>query len=347
MSEESKKAFSLDRLRGDSRLLLWMWLSVVVVMAGVRFSDGGALLAIARGAKIDDPAFADIGTQYVWDSPLKVALLQLLPAKIIVIAIVFGVLGLLPLAGLFARGPHLFWIAVVALVLTPSFKVSIQNLGVGDGLIILLIMLVSVSRSYLFIASSFLIIALWHPQQSFFIGLSSLLARYCYRGNVERRYLVAVLGSLAFAAAVFLTYKSSLGFTYGGREVYMTERIGSYLRKNLIYAPIAFAPVVAWFLLSGAKVEKGGKRLLVWLLGLGAVSILTADVTRVMTIISLPIVVEGANRILSDAADVPHRKVIIGAILIARLPPYSWSGLDYFLWAKLASDACKWGIHCM
>ncbi len=304
------------------------------------------LLAIARGATVDEPTFTNSATQYVWDSPLKIIILQLLPAKIIIIALTFGFLGILPLIGLISKDYYKFWITFVVIFLTPAVKVSIQNLGVGDGLIFLFIIMIFVNRNQFLVAVSLFLIALWHPQQSFFIGISYLLARYCYLGEINKKQLVTVFGSLGIAALIFFFYKSTLGFSYSGREVYMASRINELLHHNLIYAPIAFAPIIFWFLLSGVRVKKGTGLLSLWLCGLAFVSLLTTDVTRVMTIISLPIVIMGANNILIDKVVVPPWKFVFGVTLIALLPPFSWSGFDYFLWNDLIRDFCKWGVYC-
>ena len=126
----------------------------------------------------------------------------------------------------------------------------------------------------------------------------------------------------------------------------MASRMNELLHHNFIYAPIAFAPIIFWFLLSGVRVKKGKGLLSLWLCGLVFVSLLTTDVTRVMTIISLPIVIMGANNILMEKAVVPPWKFVFGGTLIALIPPFSWSGFDYFLWKDLIRDFCKWGVHC-
>ncbi|MCC8995345.1 MAG: hypothetical protein LM550_17040, partial [Candidatus Contendobacter sp.] len=327
-------------------VFLCVSLLLVIIISGIRFSDGSMLLAIARGATVDNSVFTNSAAQYVWDSPLKIITLQLLPAKIIIIALAFGFLGILPLIGIISKDYHKFWIAFVVVFLTPAFKVSIQNMGVGDGFVVFLIIIMSLSRSFFLVAVPLFLIAIWHPQQSFFIGISYLLARYCYVGELNKKELVTVFGSLGIAALIFFFYKSTLSFSYSGREVYMASRINELLHHNLIYAPIAFAPIIFWFLLSGVRVKKGTGLLSLWLCGLAFVSLLTTDVTRVMTIISLPIVTLGANNILIDKVVVPPWKFVFGGTLIALIPPFSWSGFDYFLWKDLISDFCKWGVHC-
>ena len=83
-----------------------------------------------------------------------------------------------------------------------------------------------------------------------------------------------------------------------------------------------------------------------WIFILATVSILTTDVFRVVTIISLPIILAGAARLFDENFYISKIKVITVAILIALIPVYSWSGLDIFLWTDLVYDMCKWRVFC-
>jgi hypothetical protein len=331
----------------DRRLFLWLSLALVIVIAGVRLSDGTTMLAISHGATIADPVFKEPESQIVLDSPLKVFLLQALPAKIIVIAVAFSVLAFLPAAGLVARDSRILWLTFATVFLTPAFKVSVQNIGYGDGLIVLSIMLLFFSNKHWLLFFAFFLIGLWHPQQSFFISLSFLLARYCYTEMFDRREALVVFASLACAAVVYFMYKSSLNYHYGGREVYMLGHIRAFLHRNPIYQLIGFAPIVLWFWLVAPKPVRGGLLLAGWLLILGAVSLLTSDVTRVMTVTSLPIVLAGATRIMESPLTVPRGKIAVTAIMIALIPAFSWSGLDFFLWSDLVRLLCKWESYCL
>ena len=52
------------------------------LVGGIRFSDGKALLAISSGQDINALIFQEHpGTQYLWESPLKVILLRTLPLE--------------------------------------------------------------------------------------------------------------------------------------------------------------------------------------------------------------------------------------------------------------------------
>ena len=83
---------------------VWIFLLLIVLIGGVRFSDGSALLAIARGATAESPSFSGSGAlQYIWDSPLKVLSLRFLPPNIYGVALFFGLLSVLPVTLLLTR----------------------------------------------------------------------------------------------------------------------------------------------------------------------------------------------------------------------------------------------------
>lgn len=317
---------------------------LMVVVAGVRFSDGSMLVAISRGASVSDPVFTKTSTQYVWDSPLKIALLRLLPPSVAFIAIVFACLAALPLLGLCTKDIATFWIFWVAIFLTPAFRLSIQNIGVGDGLPIACLCVIAATSRRWVVAAMFLVIALWHPQQSFFMGVSYLLAMYCYYRDFDYSKATGALAGLAIGAVVFFAYKTSLGFTYSGRAQYMTENVRQFITENISYAPLAFAPIAIWFLFLAPKTVRGRYLLATWVAVLGLVSLLTTDVTRAMTLISLPIVAATANLMFTRAGSLDWRKYVYAAIVMAMIPAYSWSGVDIFLWHDLVSDLRKWGF---
>jgi hypothetical protein len=74
--------------------------------------------------------------------------------------------------------------------------------------------------------------------------------------------------------------------------------------------------------------------------------VFTTDVTRVMTIISLPLVLAGADKIFNDQRAISYARILAAGVVIALLPPLNWSGLDYFLWPAFNRDICKWHLYC-
>lgn len=325
------------------RFALLTFLAIVLLISGIRFSDGHLLLAIAHGGTVADPAFSNPASQYVWDSPLKVWLLWLLPPRVLVIAVTFTILAFLPCVGLLSRSLMMFRLTVVALCLTPAFKISIQNIGLGDGLEILAIIAMAATRRLPVLVAGVAIIALWHPQQSFFIGLSYLIASFSY-GRSDRRETAAVLGTLAAAGVVFLVWKVSLGFSYVGRGDYMISMAGEFVPRNLTFAPIWMAPLAAWFAFLRPTLKHGVALISSWIAVLVVVSLLTADVTRVLTIVTLPIVLVSVLSEAEEGSALPASRVAMLALFILAIPPCSWSGLDWSVWGDFLSDLHKWGI---
>ncbi len=318
----------------------------MTLIAGIRFSDGGLLLAISKGEDAASPAFRDPLTQYHWDQPLKVTLLKVLPPRILVIALVFLGLTLLPVAFAWSSNVDVRWLAFTALFLTPALKVVLQNIGAGDGLIIALIIIAASYPTKFVLLCCFFTIGIWHPHQSFFVGLSALLAIYLYDDHPDLAKYFSILGALAAALVVYLVYKVNLTFEFTGRSGFIASHLGNFITRNLLYAPVALAPIIIWFAFAAPRPGRGENILTVWLLVLCLASLIATDVTRVMTIISLPIVLGGADNLQRRDPDepIPKKRMIYLALMMALVPVYSWSGLDYILWKDLIADFYKWGI---
>ena len=324
---------------------LWGFLLLLVLWAGIRFSDGSVLLAISRGLNPNDPSLANLG-QWLWDAPLKIGLLKLLPADVVAIGLAFAVLGILPGIGLLSGSHRFLWLTVVTVFLTPAFKVSIENLGVGDGVLMFLALVLCATPSVSLLIFAAFTMALWHPQQSFFVGVSFFVGRYCYAGAIERRQVFAVGGALALGALAYLTYRALLPFHFIGRAEFMAQHGQDTLVRNLYLAPVAFAPIVLWLWLVSPRPARLHWMVIGWLFVLGIVATLTSDVTRVMTITSLPLILAGANKIIDERLFVSTAWILTAGVLICLVPPLNWSGLDYFLWPDLAGDLCKWHLYC-
>jgi hypothetical protein len=188
--------------------------------------------------------------------------------------------------------------------------------------------------------------ALWHPQQSFFVGGSLFVGRLCYLASIERRWATAIALGLAAGGVAYLCYRSALPFHYAGRAEFMALHGDETLRRNLFGAPVAFAPILVFLLVLAPSPRRLVVLLVAWLCVLAAVATMTTDVTRVMTITSLPIVLFGAQA-LFDGGRLPSRaRMLVVGILIALIPPLNWSGFDYLLWPDLIDDLCKWHLHC-
>jgi hypothetical protein len=336
----------------DRRTCIWL-VVLSVIIGGLRFSDGSFLLAIASGKTPLDPPFGR-WSQYIWDSPLKVFILRLLPANIISIAVAFAGLAALPLTGLAAtENSLLFYLTGVLIFVTPAIRVSFQNIGLGDGLLYILVLLSVVSESALATFVSFLLIGLWHPQQAFFVGLSALIYGYVYDPKGFRRYLKWGVSGLVIAAISFYLYRQGLSFTYYDRFDYTASRLHEVAGKNLVALPVAAIYLVFWVYLVKRRLPDVKLPLYAkcWLLALVGVSVLTADVTRVLSIIALPILLIPMKR-LYLASSYPDRDPnlrfpltwMVASLLV---PVYSWSGFDIFVWPYLLRALCKYKVVCL
>ena len=331
----------LQNLHSTSRQRV-LALALLLLLSGLRFSDGTVLMAISSDLAISDPRFNEL-IQYNLDSPLKVLLLKLLPAHILVIGLIFSLLAIMPAFGLLLNTSSIVNLSLISIFLTPALKIALQNIGLGDGLVIALVIVSCASRKLFIIALCFFLIGLWHPQQSFFIAVSYLLAEYCYKKHLPIAKAATIIISLICAAISFYLYKKGLGFSYSGRQAYLLNHLQSFFWRNLIYAPIAFAPLLLWFSLNREKPQYQWL-LYAWILILAIIALMTTDVTRVLTLISLPIVLISAQNRSIPAPTL--QKLLVFSILIQLIPAYSWSGLDFFLWPEFFKDLCKWKHWC-
>lgn len=336
-----------------------------ILIGGLRFSDGRILLAIAQGQGLEAEIFRNPATHYIWESPLKVWMLRAWPVPSMPgLAALFLFLGLLPLIGLlWPRCSRFYFLTSWLLVLTPALKVSLQNLGVGDGLVSLLtVLLVLHRRHHVLAACLVLLIAVWHPGQAPFIAMSILVGMVAVGEAQQPRSLWIVATSLAGALLVgrflLLIHNHSLGFAYTGRFGYLKLRLAEFLPSNFLHAPLALVFPVALCLASIGLVRLPRPRfssglLLVWCSLVSAVALMTTDVSRVVVLCLTPLPL-----ILSDSS-VPiappptwswswlHRHgPLLCALATALIPLYSWSGIDFSLWGDLLKDACKYGITC-
>lgn len=314
---------------------------------GVRFSDGGVLLAVSEGADVTAPAFQSASAQYVWDSPLKVALLRALPPDLVVIAAIFLLLALAPVLFIFSKRDDLHWLGLVIIFFVPVYKLSIQNVGVGDGLMAALVCLAAVSVRPIVLFLAFIVMGLWHPQQSFFIGITLILAEYCFRGRFEVDRVFLMLAGLAAAFLGYLVFRLYLGFEYEGRGAYMASRSAGDFLVNLRNAPITLLPLLLFTAITWRAIVAGKRPLLAWMFLLLIISCLTTDVTRVATLVALPIVTVGALEIYRRSLPLKSSQLCALALLNLVTPIWSWAGWDIFVWSDLASDVCKWTSYCL
>lgn len=324
-----------------------IFVATTVILFGIRFSGGGELLAIAQGKAITDIAFTRANTQYVWDSPLFVLVLKTLPASVVVIALFFTFLAILPLSGLAARQQQLFGATATALFLTPALKVSLLNIGVGDGLVIMLVIIIVGVRNPAVRALCFFLVCSWHPQQSFFIIMSYCAALYAFRGAVGRTDFAPVAIGASLGLTVYVIHRSLLGLEFSDRAAFISYVIDAHLVSNLAWFAFSLGPFAIWYALIGRKAVVGPLVLLTWVGVCYLIANLTTDVTRVFTVITLPIILIGTAKALIQTDPVSNDRLTGAIASIFLFAPLSWAGLDYFVWENLIMDFCKWGFFCV
>jgi len=337
----------------DKRNVIILMLASLLI-SGMRFSDGSILLAISQGKGIEDPVFSNPLTQYIWDSPLKVLLLKLVSPDIIGIALIFSAIACLPVLGVFTRQKSLpFILAALVVALTPTLKVSAQNIGVGDGLIYALIISAVYTRSNLVVFISLFLTGLWHPQQSFFIGVTYILFGVTFERNNFRGKAVSAISALVIAFITYLAYRYSMGYEYHGRFSYMTSRMDELLSANIRTIPVSFLYLILWAYV--AKILRPNVKLpvyiVLWALILAIVSLFTTDVTRVLSIVLLPgLLILLKENYKNDDSSQNSNLVELPLVLVLVnlfIPIVSWSGIDIFLWHDLFTDLCKYNLLCV
>lgn len=323
-----------------------------ILVGGVRFSDGGALLAVASGSGPGSEFFRDSVVQYVWDSPLRVAFLRILPPTAIAISVAFLAVAALPLVGLLFRHSRLFFLTGILLMATPAIKISFQNVGVGDGLTYLLTVLAVATKSHRSLFVLFLLMGAWHPQHAFFIyGSYAVFGLAFKEPDYKKRLLGAGTGSL-LAFLLFLAHRASLGATYFSRIDYLARNGLDLLVEHLPMLPIILFWPVLWVVLilrccPKTRVPAYGY---LWLAALALLALATADVTRVLSVIALPMILIPMKQAYSRHTEARSREPVRLPLLLVGLaicmPVVSWSGIEIFLWPDLLHDLCKYGVFC-
>ena len=349
-----------------------------ILIGGFRYSDGSILRAINQGLDINAPIFQNNPySQYIWESPLKIFLLKIFPStSFLNLGIIFSILAFLPLVGLaWDKKTRFYRLSSILIVTTTAFKISIQNIGTGDGLIFFLslLLILSFKNTILSLLSIFLI-GLWHPGQAPFIAFSACIACFAQKDYLQnlkksgyefnekinlRAYSGFVIFGLLFSRLILIIYNNLLGFDYINRFDYISDRGLDLLKNNFIYSPIGiFLPLVFMVILFFIKniFTKSIKFLLIsWIFICSFISLLTLDVSRVNILLLTPIfliIIEKFNLNKSFFLFQNYLKVFsfpVFYILIAvvLLPAWGWSGLEFSMWGDFFNDMCKYRVLCV
>lgn len=349
-----------------------------ILIGGIRFSGGRALQAISAGDDINASIFQlNPLTQYVWESPLNVGLLKIYPGESFVsLGILFTFLAFMPILGVFFnKSSSIYQLSSLMLVATPALKISMQNIGVGDGLIsFLIILLLSNFKNKLLSFCSILFIGLWHPGQAPFIAVSALISCLLYLENSQKifndlkskfskkvfvNFFISISSALIFSRIILLIYNSQLGFEYLNRKEYLFLKSPEFLLKNLIFSPISLVfPISIILIFSSGLILVNRKIKIIsifWIAFCSILSLFTTDVSRVSFLILSPIFLillrniflSENNKICNFPKNIFNKLLIVLLLINSLFPQWTnWSGLDFSLWGSFFSDLCKYNLVC-
>jgi hypothetical protein len=336
-------------LKGASPTTIALLLAIAlqIICGGMRFVDGSMLLQFSQvgfHAQLQD------FSQYLFDSPLKVLLLHLFHLNsAMAIGFLFLALNGLPVLAIWLVSKNLRERQALLAIITimPTWKITFQNIGVGDSVVISCTIILAMATSPWLVAATAVVVVLWHFQQGMLICLFCVaLSAVCRDADWRQRAISIVVGA-AVGVTAFAITSALLIPSHTGRAAVILSHWAPFLAKNFIFLPIVLCSAVpALFLMFDAALrsdrkERGRMRYTaVALSGLAlCISLVTLDVSRVLLLLTLPIVLFLANpravspafikRFCTTPAMLPF--LALGVIT----PIYSWSGIDVYLWPTL------------
>ena len=355
MNVEASKVYCSSRMAQATAWILSSAIVLQILCGGVRFVDGSILLQFSQNgfeANIEDTS------QFLFDSPLKVLLLRGLHLdNAVAIGLLFLALNLLPLLAilLVARNlkERLELLAVVSIM--PMFKLMFQNVGVGDSVVIAGTIVLVAARHWVPLILTAYVIVLWHFQQgvlivSILFALSVAMRSPGWQSRIRALAIGSVTGVLTFAVIQKFLVPPHLG-----RLGYVLTHMAQIFHRNLLYLPIALCPMVPGVILMIEALqarEQQKQEKLVALVAIVAtvlavsISALTIEFSRVMLLLTFPVVLFLANPnsappIFLEILLAPRRVVPLLAIGVVT-PFFSWSGIDVFLWTSLRETFQKY-----
>ena len=334
--------------------IFFLLISLIIFFGGIRFSDINSLYQISLSNKIDNFFFPNqwlrygVSGEFLYDSPLKILLIRIIPSDKSLISILFLTINLLPFIFLFKKNlfEKIFLIAII--IFSPIIKILFLNIGTGDGLLVYLILFAFFSKKNYQIAICFFVMGLWHPQQSFFIFFSYFISDYCLGRNFDKNKFIISLISIFISFLVYIYFKEYLIDGVVGRVDILSAGYSSVLVRNLYYLLFVLLPVVLWFCIFYPIKIKYELLFFSWIVLLVTISLLVLDSTRVLMITLLPMMCFTLKSNLS----LPHVKInnffiIIVVLLNIISPTISWSGYDWILFYDLNRDLCNHYQICL
>ena len=210
-----------------------------VLVGGIRPVDGSMLGYFARngfGAQLPTH-FA----QYLFDSPLKVALVHGLSlTSPVMLAAVFAAMTFLPFAAMLLAGnAEVRKTGIVVLAALPLTRISLSSLGVGDAVLFAAVAALVVSPSRLVAVVGALVAVGWHVQQGTLMMIALGVVMFIRGEPRDRAKLPFVAVGVLCGLAIEVGLQLWLVPAHQGRAESLVLYGERFLLRSLFYWPAA------------------------------------------------------------------------------------------------------------
>lgn len=319
-----------------------------VLVGGIRPVDGSMLGHFARngfGAQLPTH-FA----QYLFDSPLKVALVHGLSlTSPVMLAAVFAAMTFLPFAAMLLAGnAEVRKTGIVVLAALPLTRISLSSLGVGDAVLFAAVAALVVSPSRLVAVVGALVAVGWHVQQGTLMMIALGVVMFVGGEPRDRAKLPFVAVGVLCGLAIEFGLQLWLVPAHQGRADSLVLYGERFLLRSLFYWPAAAVIAIPGLLslwLAG-RLAKLPVTMTVLLVLAFAISTTTADVSRVFFLLSFPVIFSlHFSPMPASFRAMRHANLLVPVLAVSTVVPLlGWSGVEIFDWKGLAwRIGTEWG----
>src|SRR5476651_431528 len=318
------------------------------LVGGIRPVDGSMLGHFARngfGAQLPTN-FA----QYLFDSPLKVALVHGLSlTSPVMLAAVFAAMTFLPFAAMLLAGDvEMRKTGIVLLAALPLTRISLSSLGVGDAVLFAAVAALVVSPSRFVAVVGALVAVGWHVQQGTLMMIALGVVMFVRGEPRDRAKLPFVAVGLLCGLAIEVALQLWLVPAHQGRAGSLVLYGEHFLLRSLFYWPAAAVIAIPGLLslwLAG-RLAKLPVTMTVLLVLAFAISTTTADVSRVFFLLSFPVIFSlHFSPMPASFATMRQANLLVPVLAVSTVVPLlGWSGVEIFDWKGLAwRIGTEWG----
>lgn len=327
---------------------------LILIFGGVRFSDINNLYQISLENNIDILQTLDqwnyynVSAEYLYDSPLKFLLINIIPANKLLITCLFLAINLLPFIFFLKENYYKNLFLISIFIFSPLIKILSLNIGSGDGVMIYLVLLVFLFKKNVPIVICFFFMGLWHPQQSFFIFFSYFIGSYCLTDQIDNKRFILCSFSIFLSFLIYIFFKQYFLPDFVGRTDILIENFVLIFERNINYLFFILLPFVFWFYIFFTIRIKYKFIFYTWILLLITLSLVVLDSSRILMITILPVIYFAIKSKLSKPKTNVYNYLIFFTIIINIISPtISWSGIDWILYYDLLNDMCNHFKICM